>query len=148
MSTDVSQSIIVAGSANDVYAVWSNFENFPYFMQNIETVRILDGETSHWVMSGPMGLHLDWRAITTMNQAGERIAWRSTDESRMKTSGQVTFNELSNGTTEVTVTLHYEPPAGTAGEMAAAIFSNPEETLKEDLRNFKNFFEKNQQRAI
>ena len=67
-------------------------------------------------------------------ETDKRIAWRSidTDDANVKTSGQVTFNELPNNQTEVTVTMHYVPPAGIVGEVAAELFANPEKRLAHD----------------
>lgn len=141
MSTPVTKSIIVKGSVADIYAVWANFENFPLFMENIKSVSKMNEETSHWVMEGPLGSTLEWFAEITRMEQNKRIAWRSREESQMKTSGQVTFNGLADGQTEVTATLHYVPPAGKAGELLATILTDPGKRLEEDLRNFKRYFE-------
>jgi uncharacterized membrane protein len=62
-------------------------------------------------------------------------------DSPVRTSGQVTFTELPNAQTEITVTLQYVAPGGVAGEKLAALLTNPENMLEEDLRNFKAFVE-------
>lgn len=147
MSSTVTKSILVKGNPQEVYAVWSDFETFPNFMENIKSITKKHGDTSHWVMHGPAGTTWDWEAKTTRQEPGKRIAWRSTDEGRMQTSGQVTFSEQGEGFTEVTVTLHYEPPAGWAGATAVKLFADPEGTLAEDLRNFKQYFEVQQKQV-
>jgi uncharacterized membrane protein len=43
--------------------------------------------------------------------------------------------------TEITVTLHYEPPAGAVGDAIAQFLGNPEHRLTEDLRRFKEYVE-------
>ena len=63
------------------------------------------------------------------------------EDSPIRTSGQVTFNELPNNQTEITVTLQYVAPGGAAGEKVARLLKNPEQMLEEDLRNFKAFVE-------
>jgi uncharacterized membrane protein len=150
MSNPVTKSIIVGGSPSDIYAIWSNFAMFPQFMKYIEEVTITGANRSHWVMKGPMGYIAEWEAETTRMETDKRIAWRSidTDETNVKTSGQVTFNELPDNQTEVTVTMHYVPPAGVAGEVAAALFANPEERLEHDLENFKRFVEGTMRKAV
>ena len=94
---------------------------------------------SHWVSDGPVGINLEWDAQVTEMEPNKRIAWRSIDDdssdANMKTSGQVTFNGLSNNETEVTVTIKYAPPAGALGEVGAALFADPEGDLVDDLRN-------------
>jgi uncharacterized membrane protein len=58
----------------------------------------------------------------------------------------VTFKELPQDQTQVTVTLQYVPPGGVVGEAAAALFGQPEKQLTEDLKNFKSYVEKMEDR--
>jgi uncharacterized membrane protein len=37
--------------------------------------------------------------------------------------------------------MHYDPPAGMAGELVAKFFGNPEKRVEEDLSNFKHYAE-------
>ena len=79
---------------------------------------------------------------TTRLEPNKRIAWNSI-EGDVKTSGQVTFNDLGKGETEVTVTFQYTPPAGAAGELVARALENPETLIDESVRAFKSYAEKN-----
>ena len=106
----VTKSTIVKASVNDAFNMWSNFENFPLFMQHIRSVRKTGEGMSHWVMEGPMGVHIEWDARTTRIDPNKRIGWSSVNGD-IKTSGQVTFNSLPDEQTEVTVNLQYIPPA-------------------------------------
>jgi uncharacterized membrane protein len=141
MADQVTKSVILKGDVGKIYKLWANFENFPHFMQNIKSVTKMGDKWSHWVMEGPLGARIEWDAETTRMEPNKRIAWNSKDNSTLKTSGQVTFNQLSNHETEVTVMLHYDPPAGLAGEVVAKLFDNPERKLEEDLENFKAYAE-------
>ena len=143
MGDQITKTIIVEAPVEEVYAVWANFENFPHFMENIEEVRNTGERTSHWVMTGPLKTRLEWDAVTTRREENKRIGWNTKDlEGDVTTSGQVTFNNLPQNQTEVTVTVHYEPnKAGLAGEVVDALFARPEEKLEEDLRNFKEYIE-------
>jgi uncharacterized membrane protein len=140
MADRVTNSIIVKGSVDELFDIWANFENFPHFMKNIKSVRKTSDTMSHWVMEGPLGKNLEWDAKTTMVERNKRIAWSSVDGD-LKTSGQVTFNDLRNNSTEITVIMHYEPPGGALGQAVANLFSDPEKRLDEDLRNFKAYAE-------
>lgn len=146
MANPITQSLTIKGSASDLYQVWKNFDVFPRFMENIKSVTKTGERSSHWVMEGPLGTTIEWDAETTRLDENQRIAWSSKDLSAVKTSGQVTFNELSPVETEVTVTLHYDPPAGLAGEVAAQLFGNPEGRLRDDLRRFKEYIESTPER--
>src|SRR5262245_21645003 len=149
MADQVTRDIIVKAHVDEVYNLWSNFENFPRFMKYIKSVTRTGDRTSHWVMEGPLGKDLEWDAETTKLDTNKRIAWNSRDTSAndIKTSGQVVFNELSQGETHITVTLQYVPPAGKLGEFVANIFSDPEKRLEEDLANFKQYIEENRSRT-
>ena len=142
MANQVTRTVIVKGDAESIYDLWSNFENFPYFMEYVKSVEKLGERTSQWVVEGPLGKNVEWLAEMTRGERGKRIAWNSKDhEGTITTSGQVTFTQLDDNQTEVTVLLQYEAPGGALGEIAAQIFSNPEKRLEEDLRNFKSFAE-------
>ncbi len=141
MVDQISRTIIVKASPEEAYRAWENFENFPLFMTYIKSVKKTGDRTSHWVMEGPLGRRVEWDAETTRLDPGKRIAWNSKRESALKTSGQVTFNALPQGETEVNVTLHYDPPSGWAGDLVAELFGDSEKKLEADLQNFKAFIE-------
>lgn len=141
MTDRITKSIIVQGDVSDIYDIWADFENFPHFMHNIKSVTKRGNGLSHWVMEGPLGQELEWDARTTQMDRNKRIAWNSLDGGDITTSGQVTFNSLSNQQTEVTVTLQYQAPGGKLGETIARIFDSPEDKLEEDLRRFKVYAE-------
>ena|SRR5215218_2141073 len=141
MADQVTKTIIVNANVNDVYAIWADFQNFPHFMTYIKSISKTGERSSHWVMDGPLGKELEWDAETTTLEPNKRIAWNSRDGGDIKTSGQVTFNALPQGQTEITVTLQYVPPAGKVGEFVANLFSDPDKRMDEDLRNFKTYVE-------
>ncbi len=137
----VVRNILVRAPVSKVYQAWSNFENFPQFMQNIKSVTKTGDNSSHWVMEGPLNTTIEWDADTTRMDENKRIAWNSREGGDITTSGQVTFNALPDGDVEVTVMLKYVPPAGAAGQAFAKLFADPEARLMEDLKNFKRFVE-------
>lgn len=142
MTEQIVKSIIVKKPVQDIYSIWSNFENFPYFMEYVKDVQKASPKVSHWEVKGPLGTTVQWDAEMTRLEENKRIAWNSKDrDGTITTSGQVTFNSLPQNETEVTVTMQYTPPAGKAGEIIANLFSNPEQRLEEDLRNFKRYAE-------
>ena len=141
MPEQTTTSVIVGAPAAEVFAAWANFENFPQFMKHIKSVTRTGEKTTHWVAEGPLGKDVEWEAETTRYEPGKRIAWHSMKDSAVRTSGQVTFNDLPNGQTEITVTLQYVAPGGAAGEKLVQLLKNPEHMLEEDLRNFKAFVE-------
>jgi uncharacterized membrane protein len=141
MAEPTTKTLIVGAPAAEVFAAWANFENFPLFMKHVKSITRTGEHTTRWVADGPLGRDVEWEAEVTRYEPPTRIAWHSLEDSPVRTSGQVTFNALPNGQTEVTVMLKYVPPGGVAGEKVAQLLKNPEEMLEEDLRNFKAFVE-------
>lgn len=142
MPKQVMKSIIIKGDPANVYALWSDIENFPRFMSNVKKVKKLGANKSEWTVAGPLGTDVTWTAEMTREEKDKRIAWSSKDShGSVTTSGQVTFNQLPDDQTEVTVLLQYGPPGGKVGEIAADLLANPLGQLEEDLRNFKSFAE-------
>lgn len=147
MTEQFTKQIIVNASVAEAYTTWANFENFPQFMRYIKSVRKTGDRSSHWVMDGPLGKEIEWDAQTTTIEPNERLAWNSRDNGDITTSGQVVFKGLPNDQTHITVTLQYVPPAGKLGEIVGKIFSDPEEQLEEDLKNFKQYIEGHRSRT-
>jgi uncharacterized membrane protein len=142
MTQQITRSLIVKASPEQAFRVWSNFENFPYFMKYIKSVTKTGANTSHWTMEGPVGSTIEWDAEVTRFDLNKRIGWSTKDrEGDITTSGQVTFNSLPENETEVTVLMQYAPLGGKAGEFVANLFANPDKRLEEDLQNFKSYIE-------
>ena len=142
MAQRVHETIEVEAPVEDIFSYWSNFENFPNFMSNIEEVRMTDQDTSHWRIKGPLGKSVEFDARTTEMNPNRGIGWNTVDGEVM-TSGEVRFEETAPGRTQVDVTMNYaDPPGGAVGETVANILSNPERILKEDLGNFASIVER------
>ena len=136
MAQRVQESIEVQAPLQDVFTYWSNLENFPQIMSNIEEVRVA-GDTSHWRVKGPLGKTVEFDARTTEMSPERGIAWNSTNDNDVETSGQVRFEEVAEGRTRIDVTMNYaDPPGGRVGEAVADAISNPEREMREDLENF------------
>ncbi len=137
MAQRVHESIEVQAPIQDVFTYWSNLENFPQIMSNVEEVRVIDQDTSHWKVKGPLGTDVEFDARTTEMSPERGIGWNSTNDNEVETSGQVRFEEVAEGRTRIDVTMNYtDPPGGKVGEIAANAISNPERQMREDLENF------------
>ncbi len=136
MAQRVHESIEVQAPLQDVFNYWSNLENLPQIMRNVEEVRVIDREMSHWRVKGPLGRTVEYDARTTEMSPERGIGWNSV-EGEVDTSGQVRFEEVAEGRTRIDVTMNYaDPPGGRIGEVVAETVSNPEGELREDLENF------------
>ena len=136
------ESIIIKGNVENIYNMWADFENFPQFMKPVKSVRRKGESLSHWEVDGPFGTTIEWDAITTRMDKNQRIAWNSTDNGDIKTSGQVTFTKLPADETQVTVTMKYMPKPGLAISIFDSLFGHLDERLVQNLRDFKSFAEK------
>lgn len=140
---DVRRSIDVDAPIEDVYAFWSDYDNFPLFMNQVEDVCDCGDGTSHWTVEGPAGSAVEWDAFVTDDQPNRRIAWQSTPDAAVDNAGCVEFSPNPDGTTRVDVILSYAPPAGVSGdELADLLGSGAEEQLSGDLRQMKNMVER------
>lgn len=141
MPQRVNESIEVKAPLKEVYDYWSNFENFPKFMKNIEEVRMSDRDTSHWRVKGPLGVSAEFDARTTEMDPDRGIGWNTVD-GQVMTSGEVRFEEIEPGRTRVELTMNYaDPPGGKVGEAVADILSDPDKSAREDLENFAGIVE-------
>ena len=114
-----------------VFTFWSNLENFPHIMQNVEDVRVA-GDTSHWRVKGPLGKSVEFDARITEKDPERGIAWQSIEGGDVDTSGQVRFEEVTEGRTRIDVTMNYaDPPGGRIGVVVAGAVRNPERDLRE-----------------
>ncbi len=136
---NIQRSFHIPAPIDKVYNFFSNFENFPRFMSHIESVKQMGGDRSHWVAKGPAGTAVEWDAMETQNKPDEMIAWKSTPDSQVKTTGTVRFNRVSNDETQVNIHLYYNPPAGALGHAVATMFgADPESAMVDDMQKVKS----------
>jgi len=122
--------------------IWADFSQFPNFMNHVKSVSVLGEGISHWVVAGPLGTNIDWNAEITRQEPDTRIAWNTkNNKGVVTTSGQVTFNQLTQEQTEITVTMQIAPPGGPVGKRIAGMLIQPEDAVTADLRRFKAFAE-------
>ena len=136
----ITESVIVKGAADQIFAMWSDLEMLPSIIKDIKEVDQIDELTSRWTVKGPLGKDYSWLAEITRFDEDRRIAWK-TLEGDIKTSGQVTFKDLPQNETEMTVKMQYVPPAGKVGAAVSKILENPKDKVAEGLRDFKAFVE-------
>jgi uncharacterized membrane protein len=135
----VEKCITVNRSADECYRFWRDFENFPRFMKHLESVKVTDGNRSHWIAKGPAGTRMEWDAEVTADQEGELLAWSSIGGADVENAGTVRFERAPGDRgTIIWVDLDYRPPGGKAGTWLARMFGEePSQQIDEDLRRFK-----------
>jgi uncharacterized membrane protein len=135
MST-IEESIEVHVPARTAYNQWTQFEEFPRFMEGVERVDQLDDTRLHWVAEIG-GKRQEWDAAISEQRPDERIAWTST--SGAKHAGVVTFHRISDDTSRVMLQLEYEPEGfvESVGDALGVV----KRRAKGDLERFKDFIE-------
>ncbi len=135
MST-IEQSIEVSAPISAVYNQWTQFEDFPEFMEGVKSVTQKDDRHLHWEAS-LAGVNTEWDAEITEQHPDERVAWRSTDGS--ENAGVVTFHKIDDGTTRVMLQLDVHPQ-GVTEKIGDALHVVQRRT-EGDLERFKDLIE-------
>ena len=137
---EVRQSIDVMASPEDAFEMWSRFEDFPRFMENVIGVRKTGDRTYHWTIEGPLGERIEWDAEVINMQPGRLISWRSTT-AEVNNRAEIRFEPTRHGT-RVLVVMNYDQPIGPIGKVVAKVTGgDPDELVRQDLRRFKQLIE-------
>ena len=132
----IEKSIDVNVPLSTAYNQWTQFEEFPRFMEGIEGVRQLDDKRLHW-RAHIGGKQEEWDAEIVEQVPDQRVAWRST--SGAPNSGVVTFESLGTAATRVNLQLEYTPQ--NAMESAGDATGMLSRRVEGDLRRFKEYIE-------
>lgn len=135
MST-IEKSIDVHVPVQVAYNQWTQFEEFPRFMEGIEEVKQLDEKRLHW-RANVGGKEKQWDATITEQAPDQRIAWRNTTGST--NAGVVTFHHINDNTTRIMLQLEYEPEG--VVENVGDIVGVVSRRVQGDLQRFKEFIE-------
>src|SRR6476659_6291507 len=136
----VETSIEIDAPVQHVYNQWTQFEEFPRFMQGVEEVRQLDNNHLHWV-ADVGGKRREWDAEIFEQVPDEKIAWRSTSGAR--NIGVVHFKPLDQNRTELHIKMNYDPEGVT--EHIGDMLGVGGRRVEGDLKRFKEFLQKRQQ---
>ncbi len=134
--SQIEQSIEVNVPVSTAYNQWTQFEEFPSFMEDVSEVRQLDDTHLHWVAEVG-GKVVEWDAEITEQKPDERIAWKST--SGKPNAGVVTFHRLSDTSCKVMAQMDYLTE-GIVERIGSALGAD-ERRVKADLESFKAMVE-------
>ena len=134
--TRVVQSVDVKVPVTSVYNQWTQFEDFPRFMEGVKSVEQIDDTHLRWVAE-VAGKDETWNAEITEQHPDARIAWNAT--SGAENAGVVTFHRIDDDTTRVTLQLDADPEGVVENVGTALGFLD--RRVKGDLDRFKEFIE-------
>ena len=132
----IDKTIEVDAPVSVAYNQWTQFEEFPRFMEGVTAVEQLDNERLHW-QAEIGGTHKEWYAQITRQVPDEVIAWES--EGGTPNSGTVVFHPTDEGKTEIEVHMEYDPEDFKESVGGALGFAS--RRVEGDLKRFKEFIE-------
>jgi uncharacterized membrane protein len=134
--SNIEKSIDVQVPVRTAYNQWTQFEEFPRFMEGVEEVKQLDEKRLHW-RANVGGKEKQWDAVISEQIPDERVAWRNTTGSA--NAGVVTFHRINDNTTRIMLQLDYEPEGivENVGDMIGVVSRR----VQGDLQRFKEFIE-------
>ena len=132
----IDASIEVNAPVSAVYNQWTQFEDFPLFMEGVDHVQQLDDTRLHWVATVG-GKKAEWDAKILEQHPDRQISWISEDGK--KTRGTVSFEPRGENKTLVRLSMSYqaEGPVEQLGS-AAGLDSR---RIRGDLERFKELIE-------
>ncbi len=136
MTTQIEHAIDVHVPVRTAYNQWTQFEDLPLFMSDVEQVEQLDPTTLRW-KAKVRGVSREWTTAITEQTPDQRIAWKSIEGTTNR--GVVTFHHVDDETTRVMLQLEFEPE-GVLEHYADAV-GLVEDRVTSDLEDFKAFIE-------
>jgi uncharacterized membrane protein len=118
------------------YDHWTQFEDFPRFMEGVESVVQRDDKVLDWVAT-VAGQRKEWTAEIVDQTPDKRIAWKSIDGA--ENAGAVLFEPLGPDRTKLILRLDAEPegPIEAVGDALGFL----KRRVSGDLERFKEWVE-------
>jgi hypothetical protein len=132
----IEKSIEVHVPVHTAYNQWTQFEEFPRFMEGIEEVQQTDHRHLHWKASIG-GKQKEWDVEINEQEPDRCIAWRSIGGAG--NGGRVEFSPISPTDTRVTVKMDYDPEG--VVENVGDFLGVTGRRVEGDLERFKSFIE-------
>lgn len=132
----IQESVDVEVPIRVAYNQWTQFEEFPRFMEGVESVTQLDDTHLRWVADFG-GARREWQARIDEQHPDERVAWHATEGA--SNAGVVTFHRLDDRHTRVMLQLDFDPDGMV--EMIGDKLGFVRRRATGDLERFKEFVE-------
>jgi uncharacterized membrane protein len=118
-------TVIVDRPVREVFALCSNFENFPRVVGELRGVTDFDDGRSRWAIAKASGELLEWDVLVTKYVPGQVIAWESVANSPVESTGVVRFAPEGPDRTRLDFTLRYRPASTSLGDAVRALVAPP-----------------------
>ena len=132
----VDAAIEVGVPVTAAYNQWTQFEEFPQFMEGVDEVTQIEDTLLHWAAT-VAGKHAEWDAQILEQEPDRRIVWESVDGKR--TRGTIEFEPLAADRSRIRLHMSYTPddPA----EKAGSAIGLDNRRIKGDLKRFRELVE-------
>lgn len=136
MTTIVEKSITVGVPIRTAYDQWTQFEDFPRFMEGVESVTQITDVQLEWVAEIG-GVRRKWVAMILEQVPDQKVSWAAMEGAA--NAGTVTFASDGVSQTRVTLTLEYEPEGflESLGDKLGVV----ERQVEQDLDRFRDYIE-------
>jgi uncharacterized membrane protein len=132
----IRESIEVDVPVETAYNQWTQFEEFPQFMEGVESVKQLDD--THLLWNAEIGgQRREWRAEIVEQEPDKKIAWRAENDNGP--NGVVEFEPLGEEKTLVNVEIAYEPE-GLKEQLGSKVGLDSRQ-VQADVERFKSLIE-------
>jgi uncharacterized membrane protein len=136
-TTSITQEIEVEVPVATAYNQWTQFEEFPRFMEGVDSVAQLDDTLLHWAAT-VAGKKAEWDAKILEQRPNERIVWESVDGKQ--TRGAVSFEPAGEGArTRIRLHMSYKPEG--ISEQAGSVIGLDRRRVRGDLERFRELIE-------
>ena len=132
----IEKSIEINVPVRAAYNQWTQFEEFPRFMEGVKQVKQIDDKHLHW-KADIGGKEKEWNAEITEQVPDQRIAWTSREGAL--NGGVVTFHRLSDSNSKIMLQLEYDPKGfiENVGDAVGIVTQR----VEGDLERFKAYIE-------
>ncbi|MBL1104289.1 SRPBCC family protein [Streptomyces sp. 5-8] len=133
----VKEAVEVDVPLHTAYNQWTQFEDFPNFMEGVEEVTQLDDRHNHWTTK-ISGIRREFDTEIVDQLPDERITWRTTSGDTNQ-KGTVRFERLDDTRTKVELVMEVEPSG--AAEKVGDLLGTIDRRVKGDMKRFKSYIE-------
>lgn len=134
--------ITVNCAPREAYDYWRDFRHLPQVMRFLDRVEPLADNRYRWVLQGPVGASVSWKAEVVEDRPGEVLAWRSLEGSVIDNWGHVTFRPRGeNRGTELAVEFNVTPSGPATRAVVRRLAGLENAALDQALRDMKAYLE-------
>lgn len=133
----IEKTIEIDCPVRTVYNQWTQFEEFPRFMDGVSEVQQLDDTHVRW-HAEVFGKDMEWDAEITEQVPDQKIGWKSISGDAPN-AGTVRFEPIGADRTRVRLVMAYEPQDATesVGDALGVLSRSVEKSVKQ----FKKYIE-------